>query len=228
MNRKQTITRRAAVASGAALTGLMLAACQGAAVAPVANGAHASPAVSSATTTPVAPATTAAPVTTATPAARTTGAGTGAASGPAPCGNGDLRTSWGHGTQSEPLQATAVLFTNVSDHTCTLQGYPGVVISGDGTAINATRVLNGSMSDVPHMSSPPLVTLAPGASAHAIDQWSLHVDQACYPTGTGVFEATAPNTTNVVTLGKIPAMGRQGICSGLEIGPVEPGTFGTP
>jgi len=212
MNRKQTITRRAAVASGAALTGLMLAACQGAAVAPVANGAHASPAVSSATTTPVAPATTAAPVTTATPAARTTGAGTGAASGPAPCGNGDLRTSWGHGTQSEPLQATAVLFTNVSDHTCTLQGYPGVVISGD----------------VPHMSSPPLVTLAPGASAHAIDQWSLHVDQACYPTGTGVFEATAPNTTNVVTLGKIPAMGRQGICSGLEIGPVEPGTFGTP
>jgi len=31
-------------------------------------------------------------------------------------------------------------------------------------------------------------------------QWVLSHGQACYPTGTGTFEATAPNTTATITL----------------------------
>ena len=148
-----------------------------------------------------------------------------AASGSAPCGNGDLRISWGYGTQSTPLQAAAVVFTNVADHTCTLQGYPGAAIADGGTVVNAARVLNGFRGDLPPLTSPPLVTLAPGAVAYAVAGWRLHDGQACYPTGTGAFEFTAPNTTKTVTLSKVTT-GLKGICSSLEINPIVSGTFG--
>ena len=175
---------------------------------------------------------TAAPSTTATtarPAAVTTTAavlrstGTGAASTIAPCGNADLRTSWGSGTQSQPLQAEAVLFTDIGHRACTLQGYPGVTIANGGTLIDATRVLNGFRGDLPPLTSPPLVTLVPGATASAMVEWRLYDGSACYPTGTGAFEATAPNTTDTIVLSHA-VVGRQGICSSLEINPVVPGT----
>ena len=142
-----------------------------------------------------------------------------------PCGNGDLKTSWGYGTQSMPLQVGAVVFTNVGDRTCTLQGYPGVAIADDGTVINAVRVLNGYRGDLPQLSSPPLVTLAPAAHAYAVVEWLLHQSQACYPAGTGTFEITAPNTTDTINL-STSVMGRAGICSALKVNPVLPGTFG--
>jgi len=152
----------------------------------------------------------------------TGGTGTDAASTVAPCGNGDLRTSWGYGTQSQPLQAGAVVFTNVSNHACTLKGYPGTAIANAGTVINATRVLNGYRDDQPPLKSPPLVTLAPGAAAHAMAEWLTYNGHACYPAGTGTFEITAPDTTNTILLSR-PLMGRQGICSSLQINPVLPG-----
>lgn len=230
MNTKNIIARRAAVAAGAGLAGLMMAACQGAAIATTASGAHSNPVATATTIAPAIQPTAAAQATSTSTGVASAGAvaNTSAATTPAPCGNGDVRTVWGQGTQSEPLQASAVLFTNISDHTCTLQGYAGASITVNGTIINATRVLNGPMSDVPHMSAPPLVTLTPGASAHAMLQWSLHTSQVCYPTGTGEFKATAPNTTTTAVLGTGAQIGLRGICSNLEIGPVEPGTFGTP
>ncbi len=121
------------------------------------------------------------------------------------------------------MQAEAVVFTDIGHRSCTLQGYPGVSFADGGTLIDATRVLNGFRGDLPPLTSPPLVTLAPGASASAMVQWSLYDGRACYPNGTGAFEVTAPNTTNTIILSHA-IMGRQGICSSLEINPVVPGT----
>lgn len=154
------------------------------------------------------------------------GAGTSAGTSVPGCGNGDLKISWGYGTQSEPLQAGAVVFKNISDHTCTLQGYPGAALQDGGTTINASRVLNGFRGSLPPLSSPPLVTLAPGGVSYAVLEWRLHTNQACYPTGSGSFEVTAPNTTKTVTLSMGVHVGRAGICSSFETNPVVPGTFG--
>lgn len=143
------------------------------------------------------------------------------------CGSRDLKISWGYGTQSEPSQAAAVVFANVSRHTCTLRGYPGVAIEDGTTVIDAVRVLNGFRGDQPPLSSPPLVTLAPSATSYAVVQWTLSRGQACYPSGTGTFEATAPDTTGTIVLSHGATMGgRSGICSGLEVNPVVPGVFG--
>ncbi|HWG23929.1 DUF4232 domain-containing protein [Actinospica sp.] len=161
-------------------------------------------------------------------ASQTAAGGTGAASAssvPA-CGNDDLEISWGYGTQSQPLQANAVVFKNISSHPCTLRGYPGATIKDAGTTIDAARVLNGFRGDLPPLSSPPLVTLSPGGSSYAVLQWLLHTDQPCYPTGTGTIEITAPNTTKTVAISTAAHMGAQGICSAFETNPVVPGTFG--
>ena len=209
--------------AGAALTG-----CQGSHSAAAAAGApRLSPTASAAATTgptTVLPTTaSSAAVTPAASAPRPTS--TGAATGVAQCGNGDLRTGPGHGTEGGPLQAEAVVFTDVGHRACTLQGYPGVAIADGGTLIDATRVLNGFRGDRPPLTSPPLVTLVPGASASAMVEWRLYDGLACYPSGTGAFEATAPNTTSTIILSRA-RMGRQGICSSLEINPVVPGVDG--
>jgi hypothetical protein len=145
----------------------------------------------------------------------------------ATCANGDLRLSQGYGTQSQPLQAWAIVLTNVSDHTCTLRGYPGLSIADGGTTINATRVLNGFRGDLPPLTSPPLVTLAPGAGAYAVVEWKLGTGSDCYPAGSGSIEATAPDSTDTIILTDKATMGSGAVCSGLEINPVVPGTFGT-
>ncbi len=119
-----------------------------------------------------------------------------------------------------------MVFTDIGDHACTLRGYPGVAIADAGRVINATRVLNGFRGDLPPLSSPPLVTLRPGGSAYAVVELRLYDGQACYPTGAGAFEVTAPNTTSTIILGTGITMGRHGICSSLEVNPVAPGTFG--
>jgi hypothetical protein len=225
------------LATVALTVALGTAACGGnSAVAPSAlsNTTHSSGGASSAATSTATGGATAA-ATTGASAPQTTAAGgtgtaparTAAASVPA-CGNDDLKISWGYGTQSEPLQGAAVVFKNISDHTCTLQGYPGAVIKDGGTTINASRILNGFRGDLPPLSSPPLVTLAPGGVSYAVLEWLLHTNQACYPTGTGSFEITAPNTTKTVTISTAAHVGQAGICSAFETNPVVPGTFGIP
>ncbi|MEY9877508.1 hypothetical protein ABH931_007032 [Streptacidiphilus sp. MAP12-33] len=155
-----------------------------------------------------------------------TSAGGGTGGGTPQCGDDDIRTSWGESTNGDPKQYSAVLFKNVSHHTCTLRGYPGETIVVGGTVINATRELNGDFGFTSRQTGPPLVTLVPGGFAHAETGWSLRTgDRTCYPTGSGAFEFTVPNTTRTVILsyGHIGAMG---ICSGLEISPVRPGVYG--
>jgi hypothetical protein len=144
------------------------------------------------------------------------------------CGNNDLAMDLGYGTQSQPVQDASVVFTNVSGRTCTLQGYPGAAIVVDGKTVDATRVLNVDRGDQPPLTSPPLVTLAPGASGYAVYQWVLGSGPNCYPTGTGELESTAPNTTLTRVLSTAVVVGQGGVCSGFEISPVMLGYFGIP
>ncbi len=126
------------------------------------------------------------------------------------------------------MQAASIVITNVGRSTCTLRGYTGASVTVDGKTINATRVLDVYRGDLPKLTSPPLVTLAPGASAYSVIEWVVGKGTGCYPTGTGVLEATAPNTTRTVVLSTGMRMGDARICSGFEVGPVVPGYFGVP
>ena len=85
-----------------------------------------------------------------------------ASSGPSQCPTADLKLSLGAangaaGTIFYPLE-----FTNASGSTCTMYGYPGVafVSSPGGSQIGAPAARPGGIA-------PALVTLAPGATAHA-------------------------------------------------------------
>jgi hypothetical protein len=102
-----------------------------------------------------------------TPAPSTTtvtAPGTTAPSGPGPCLTSDLRLAVGRpngaaGTIYHPLD-----FTNESSAACTMYGYPGVafVTARGGSVVGAPagRRLIGGIA-------PALVTLQPGATAHA-------------------------------------------------------------
>jgi hypothetical protein len=89
---------------------------------------------------------------------------TTAPSGPGPCLTSELRLAVGQengaaGTIYHPLD-----FTNLSSASCTMYGYPGVafVTSRGGSVVGAPagrRIIGGI--------APTLITLQPGATAHA-------------------------------------------------------------
>lgn len=221
------MAKKALAACALAAVALGAAACSGTAQAAPPS---ASPATSNSGSTASSPATTtataAASGVAATPQSQAGGTTTAATSAVPACGNDDLKISFGYGTQSDPLQASAVVFKNISSHTCFLQGYPGAAIKDGSTVIDATRVLNGERGDLPPLSSPPRVTLRSGGVSYAVLEWLLHTNQPCYPSGSGTFEITAPNTTKTVIIGTGGHMGEQGICSAFEVNPVVPGVFG--
>lgn len=221
------MAKKALAACALAAVALGAAACSGTAQAAPPS---ASPATGNSSSTASSPATTtataAASGVAATPQSQAGGTTTAATSSVPACGNDDLKISFGYGTQSDPLQASAVVFKNISSHTCFLQGYPGAAIKDGSTVIDATRVLNGERGDLPPLSSPPRVTLRSGGVSYAVLEWLLHTNQPCYPNGSGTFEITAPNTTKTVVIGTGGHMGEQGICSAFEANPVVPGVFG--
>ncbi|HEY3869941.1 MAG TPA: DUF4232 domain-containing protein [Actinocrinis sp.] len=197
-----------------------------AAYAPPASGSKAPTASASATQSPAAPATTAP----GTNAAQPQNSAPAAKADPS-CRNADIQVGSGYGTQSFPQQWGAIVFKNVGDHTCTLQGFPGAAIEVDGTVINAARVLDVEQ-DGNAPSSPPLVVIAPGSTAYALMYWvAADVNAAlanCYPDGSGTILTTPPNTTETVTFSTGAHVGASGICGGFEVGPVEPGNWGVP
>ncbi|HET9173171.1 MAG TPA: DUF4232 domain-containing protein [Actinospica sp.] len=226
------MAKKVLAACALAALALATAACSGTAQAAPASGGGSTRTGALGVPTASAPPTPTPAATGATASARQTEAG-GNGSGDSgdsgsSCGNNDLKIGFGYGGVGGPLQATAVVFKNISDRTCTLQGYPGASIKDGSTLINAARVLNGVRGDLPPLTSPPLVTLKPGGVSYAILEWKLDTNVPCYPTGTGVFEITAPNTTKTVVIGGDGHLGVEGICSALEINPVVPGTWGVP
>ena len=118
-----------------------------------------------------------------------------------------------------------IVFQNVGQSTCSLHGFPGVAGLDDAgnQVAQATRVVNlapfsGSTASL------PTVTLAPGDSASAL------VFGSDVPTGTATscvsFAAllvTPPNALQSVRVtATVPG------CAGLRVGPVYPGTTGSP
>lgn len=93
---------------------------------------------------------------------------------------------------------TNIDFTNISNVTCTLFGYPGVVLAG-GTPVSAIGKSAAEDPATPRR----LVTLAPGAVASAL----LRVVQAanypsvrCHPVKATYLEIIPPNQTTAIGL----------------------------
>lgn len=80
------------------------------------------------------------------------------------------------GTIYYPLE-----FTNLSGHACTMYGFPGVSVLGRG------GVQLGSSANWDHTTAPRLVTLAAGATAHAVLAWhdvAVYTEAGCDRSGT--------------------------------------------
>jgi Protein of unknown function (DUF4232) len=132
------------------------AALGGAAVLIAACGSTASPAGAAPTKTVTVPASQPATTSPATPTSSPTPAG------PSPCPTSALKASVGTGNGAAGSTYYPLEFTNVSSAACTLFGYPGVsfVTGTGGSQIGRAASRNPAVSS-------GLVTLAPGATAHA-------------------------------------------------------------
>jgi hypothetical protein len=155
----------------------------------------------------------------------TSGSVGNAQAGSASCGGSVISVSAGNGGAATGHHGLPLVFKNTGSRTCTLQGYPGAAImNGSATVLNATRTLNGFIGDERQLSSAPLITLAPGASASAMLEWVVDNGEKCAPNGTGTLEVTPPNTTATTKLGSLTA-GTQGVCADFEIHPLVSGTL---
>jgi hypothetical protein len=85
--------------------------------------------------------------------------------GPQPCATSALKATIGPGNGAAGSSFFPIAFTNTSGTTCTLYGYPGVsfVTAAGGSQIGAAATRSSSIT-------PALVSLAPGATAHAMLQ----------------------------------------------------------
>jgi hypothetical protein len=142
-------------------TGAVLLAALVAAVVAACSTASSSPPSSSASSPAAAPSSTATAAASPSIAPSTTPS---AAAGPAPCATRDLGVKAGlsQGTAGSTYQV--IDFTNISNVSCTLYGYPGVSFASTGSSGGQIGL---SAKENP---TPPreLVTLAPGATANAL------------------------------------------------------------
>jgi hypothetical protein len=147
----------------------------------------------SGSTAPVAPA----PTTSAAPPATTAPGGPRASAPPAGsarCTVTDLKLRIGRGDHGAGQIYYPLTFTNVSGHTCVLDGYPGVsLLRGDGSVIGRPAGREGG--------KPLSVRLAPGRSVEA-DLHTLNQgvrDGGCWHTPT-LLRVYPPGSTDSMTL----------------------------
>jgi hypothetical protein len=167
-----------------------------------------------------------------TSSATASGANSGSAASPhavsggtAACTGSEIKVNVGQSSAGMSHDALPLVFTNVSSQSCTMQGYPGAAIMrGSTVVLNSTRSLNGYVGDERQLSSAPLVTLAPGATASAMLEWVVDAGETCYTSGSGTLEVTPPNTTSTTGLTSLTA-GSGGVCASFEIHPVVSGTL---
>lgn len=141
--------------------------------------------------------------------------------GSSACGGAQLRVTTGDGGAAAGHLAMVLVFANTGSTACSLDGYPGAALSGPGgsTLLNAQRTLSGYIGGAKGVDT---VTLAPGASASALLEWSdVPTDNACPGAGATALLITAPNTTATTSLAPINE-----VCSGFQIHPVVSGTSG--
>lgn len=172
------------------------------------------------TVTPSAPASTAAtspaPATSAPPSSR-------APAGPLPCPTRSLGVKLGLAQGAAGSTYTVIDFTNISNVTCTLYGYPGVSLGG-GHPVTQIGLAAAESPVTPRQ----LVTLAPGAVANALLQ-IVHA-QNFPPSTCGPVTATwlviyPPNQTTPVYL-KYSSLTCSKHVKILTISVVQPGSGG--
>jgi hypothetical protein len=122
----------------------------------------------------------------------------GAAGGPAGCATRDLQAKAGVAQGAAGSTYQVIVFTNISNVTCTLYGYPGVSLAA-GTPV--TQV--GQAASRSPVAGPSVVTLTPGQAANAL----LRITQAvnypsgtCSPTKTTYLQIYPPNQTTPIYL----------------------------
>ena len=129
-------------------------------------GASASPSAAPATTPKTASASATATAQSSPAAATPSPAASAAApAGPAPCPTRSLSAKIGVSQGTAGSTYTVIDFTNISNVTCTLYGYPGVSLAG-GTPVSQI----GLAAAESHATARVLVTLTPGAVASALLQ----------------------------------------------------------
>jgi hypothetical protein len=228
---RQHTHRRTATAAWVGFAALLgTAACTAAPSTPAAAVDAARSAASTQTTAPAKvvtmPTTGASPAATgaATPGNSTSSQSADTRAGTPDCGNADLGVAMKFGGQDGHTMGALLVFTNVGGHTCTLRGYPGVAVVHDGKdLLDATRVLNATIDTGRHLTSPPLVTLAPNAKASAEMEYQMYDGQKCYSVTFGTLYATPPNTTETTVVDQYWNTGGL-ICSNLVVTPVVAGT----
>ena len=150
------------------------------------------------------PAGTAATATTSAPAAASPKASPVSASspaapaGPAPCPTRSLGLKAGLSQGTAGSVYTVIDFTNISNVTCTLYGYPGVA-QGGGHPV--TQI--GLAAAESHATARQLVTLAPGAVANAllrIVDAGNYGPSRCGPVKASYLQIYPPNQTTPVYL----------------------------
>ena len=155
------------------------------------------------------------------------GAGGGAtanaqAGGTTACSGAQLHVTTADGGAAAGHLSMVLLFANTGSAPCVLDGYPGAALSGSGgsTLLNAQRTLSGYTGGAHAVA---VVTVAPGATASALLEWSdvPTGNNGCPGTGASALLVTPPNTTATTSLAPINE-----VCSGFEIHPVVPGASG--
>ena len=139
--------------------------------------------------TPAAPASTAA----ATPGTPATGAASPTAAAAPACPTRSLGLKLGLAQGAAGSTYQVIDFTNISNATCTLYGYPGVSLAG-GKPV--TQI--GLAAAESHATQRKLITLAPGAVANAVLQIAHAVNfpaAKCHPANADYLQIYPPNQT---------------------------------
>jgi hypothetical protein len=110
-------------------------------------------------------------------------------------------------------------FTNVSGHTVTIRGFPGV------SAVNSSGQL-GSPAAWAHIAAPVTVTLANGATAHTTLQIVNAYNFGGFKTATAIALKVYPPNQKTATYIDLtfPALVKKGTIYMMVTGPVMPGT----
>lgn len=144
-----------------------------------------------------------------------------AAGGPGACATRDLSAKVGQSQGTAGSTYVNILFTNISQSTCTVYGFPGVSLAG-GTPV--TQI--GLAATESTTATRQLVTLAPGAVGNAqlqIVDAGNYPSSSCAPVTATYLQIYPPNQTTPIYL----AFSSQ-TCSKpvqtLTIGVIQPGT----
>jgi Protein of unknown function (DUF4232) len=158
--------RRAFAAAALSSFVVLVAACGGS-PSPTADPTRTVTATATATPTPAAPAP--------APSTAAPSGAPGPAGGPPPCPTRSLGVKLGQSQGAAGSTFQVIDFTNISDVTCSLYGFPGVSLAG-GQPV--TQI--GQAAAENHNTARRLVTLAPGAVGNALLQV---VDAYNFPSG---------------------------------------------